>query len=82
MASRLNPYISFEGTAREALEFYREVFGGELAVNTFGEYGDASAPGADKIMHGMLETKAGFTLMGADNPPGKPFNAATTSRSA
>ena len=28
MASRLNPYISFPGTAREALEFYDRVFGG------------------------------------------------------
>ena len=32
MASRLNPYISFEGTARQALEFYKSVFGGELSV--------------------------------------------------
>lgn len=28
------------------------------------------APNADKSMHGMLETPSGFTLMGADNPPG------------
>jgi PhnB protein len=70
MASRLNPYITFAGTAREAMEFYRAVFGGTLAVNTFGEYGASSAPEADKIMHGVLETDAGFTLMGADNPPG------------
>ena len=70
MPSRLNPYISFPGTAREALEFYREVFGGQLAVNTFGEYGDKSAPEADKIMHGMLETTSGYTLMGSDTPPG------------
>ena len=38
MASRLNPYISFDGTARQAMEFYKDVFGGELALNTFGEY--------------------------------------------
>jgi len=75
MTSRLNPYLSFAGTARAALEFYREVFGGSLAVNTFGEYGDASAPEADKIMHGRLETDAGFTLMGADNPPGMELSA-------
>jgi PhnB protein len=70
MASRLNPYITFDGDARAALEFYRDVFGGTLHVNTFGEYGDKDAPGADKIMHGLLETGSGFTLMGADNPPG------------
>ncbi|MGW0708120.1 VOC family protein [Streptomyces sp. NPDC002643] len=70
MASRLNPYISFNGDARQAMEFYQEVFGGTLAMNTFGEYGDADAPHADKIMHAMLETPSGFTLMGADTPPG------------
>jgi PhnB protein len=70
MASRLNPYISFDGNAREAMEFYQSVLGGELALSTFGEFGQADAPGADKIMHGMLETPDGFTLMGADSPPG------------
>ncbi len=44
MTSRLNPYISFAGNAREAMEFYREVFGGELELNTFGEYGDKAPP--------------------------------------
>ena len=52
------------------MEFYEQVFGGTLALNTFGEYGDKDAPGADKIMHGMLQTTSGFTLMGADTPPG------------
>lgn len=70
MASRLNPYISFDGNAREAMEFYGSVFGAEPVLNTYGQYGDPSAPVADKIMHGMLETPAGYTLMGADNPPG------------
>jgi PhnB protein len=34
MASRLNPYIGFDGNARQALEFYRDVFGGELTLST------------------------------------------------
>jgi PhnB protein len=70
MTSRLNPYITFSDDAREAMEFYRDVFGGELSLNTFGEYGDPEAPFANLIMHGMLETPDGFTLMGADTPPG------------
>ena len=70
MASRLNPYISFAGNAREAMEFYQRVFDGSLTLNTFGEFGPPDAPGADKIMHGQLETDGGFTLMGADTPPG------------
>ncbi|MGP4006036.1 VOC family protein [Streptomyces sp. 4N124] len=74
MASRLNPYLSFDGDARQALEFYKEVFGGTLKLNTYGEFGQSDAPNADKIMHGMLETSGGFTLMGADAPPGMPNN--------
>ncbi|MFC8257708.1 VOC family protein [Streptomyces sp. NPDC057291] len=71
MASRLNPYISFSGDAKQAMEFYKEVFGGNLVVHTYGGFGSEAPPGyADKIMHGMLETARGFTLMGADNPPG------------
>ena len=73
MASRLNPYLNFNGTARQALEFYRSVFGGELTLSTFGEMGAADAPDADKIMHAMLETTSGFTLMGADTPSGMTF---------
>ncbi|MBA2554030.1 MAG: VOC family protein [Geodermatophilaceae bacterium] len=70
MASRLNPYISFAGNARQAMEFYKDVFGGTLTLNTYGEFGAQDAPEADKIMHGMLETAGGFTLMGADTAPG------------
>jgi PhnB protein len=75
MASRLNPYIGFNGNAREALEFYKEVFGGELNLSTYGEFGQADTPEADKIMHGNLTSSNDFTLMAADNPPGQPYTA-------
>ena len=78
MSSRLNPYLSFKDTAREALEFYRSVFGGELALNTFGEFGAGDGPQADLIMHGQLETDAGYTLMAADTPPGMEFSPGNT----
>jgi len=32
MTSKLNPYINFNGEAREALEFYKTVFGGTLTI--------------------------------------------------
>ena len=70
MASLLNPYLSFPGTAREAMEFYKGVFGGDLTLNTYGEYGAQDAPEANNIMHGQLDSPTGFTLMGADAPPG------------
>ncbi len=80
MASRLNPYLNFAGNAREAMEFYRDVFGGSLTLNTYGELGAEHGDDAnDKIMHGMLETDSGYTIMGADNPPGMPSATAAPS---
>jgi len=72
MASRLNPYISFRDNAREAMEFYRTVFGGELTTSTFGDMPEMpSDPGeGDKIMHSQLEAPNGMTLMAADTPSG------------
>ena len=70
MASRLNPYLSFRASAREAMEFYQQVFGGELVVSTFGEFGMPEGPGSDLVMHAQLETPSGFTLMASDTPPG------------
>ncbi len=80
MTSRLNPYISFPGTARQAMEFYKGVFGGELNVSTFGEFGGAGGPdGPDPegIMHAQLETSSGYTLMASDTPPGMDVTAGT-----
>jgi PhnB protein len=71
MASRLNPYLSFPGNAREAMELYRDVLGGELTVTTFEQGGLPHQPDeADKIMHAQLETPAGYTLMASDTPAG------------
>ena len=70
MTSRLNPYIGFDGDARQAMEFYNGVFGGTLTVNTFGEFGADDSPDADKVMHAQLETDDGFVLMASDTPPG------------
>jgi PhnB protein len=69
MGSRLNPYLNFNGNAREAMEFYRDVFEGDLTSMTFAEGGMAHDPAdAERIMHAQLETDHGFTLMGSDTP--------------
>ena len=44
MPSRLNPYLSFRGNAREAMEFYQGVFGGELNLVTFKEFNISQDP--------------------------------------
>jgi PhnB protein len=70
MVSRLNPYISFKDNARQAMDFYREVFGGELNVMTFAELGAAQGDAAEAnlVMHSQLNTPSGFTLMASDTP--------------
>ena len=57
MTSRLNPYLNFNGNARQALQFYQSVFGGELNVNTFADFGaqeEDIAHGADFVWHGVV----------------------------
>ena len=78
MASLLNPYLSFRSNAREAMEFYQQVFGGDLTVSTFGEFGMADGDSADLVMHAQLSTPKGFTLMGSDTPPGMEHTPGTS----
>lgn len=77
MPSRLNPYIAFNGDARQAMEFYEGVFGGTLATSTFGEFGAPDPASADLIMHAQLETPSGFTLMASDTPSGMEYDPGT-----
>ncbi|MFE4195076.1 VOC family protein [Paenarthrobacter sp. NPDC056912] len=75
MTTRLNPYISFRDNARDAINFYESVFGGELTISTFGDYQASQDPAeADKVMHSQLNTPGGLTLMAADTPAGMDFN--------
>ncbi|GAA2606778.1 VOC family protein [Paractinoplanes durhamensis] len=70
MASQLNPYLTFNGNAREAMEFYRSVFGGDLTINTFGDFGAPDPALADKVMHAALKTPQGYILFASDTAPG------------
>ena len=74
MATTLNPYLTFPGTAKEAMAFYQQVLGGTLDSSTYGDSGQGSPDEAHKIMHAQLETEHGHTLMGADIPDGMPSN--------
>jgi PhnB protein len=66
---RLNPYLNFRDTARQAMEFYQSVFGGQLMLNTFAEFQASEDPSEqDKIMHATLEANNGLVLMAADTP--------------
>jgi PhnB protein len=78
MATRLNPYLGFRDNAREAMDFYQSVFGGELNRSTFAEFHASEDPAEqDKIMHSMLETEGGLVLMAADTPNSMEFTPGT-----
>jgi PhnB protein len=69
MPTQLNPYLSFKDNAREAMEFYRTVFGGKLQSSTFKEFNASQDPSEDNlIMHSQLEADNGITIMASDTP--------------
>lgn len=69
MQTRLNPYLSFKDNTREAMEFYKTVFGGKLEFHTFKELHASQDPSEDdKIMHSMIEAENGITFMASDTP--------------
>jgi PhnB protein len=58
------PYVHFPGTAREALTFYAGVFGADLQLHTYEEFGRTDGP-KDAIAHGYL-VGGPVSLFGAD----------------
>lgn len=78
MTTRLNPYLGFRDTAKQAMEFYHSVFGGELTQSTFAEYHASEDPAEqDKIMHSQLLTDNGLALMAADTPNSMEYTQGT-----
>jgi PhnB protein len=89
MSAQLNPYLSFRDNAREVMEFYQWVFGGELTTATFAEFHASDDPAEqDKIMHSMLTTDGGLVLMASDTPgrmdytPGSNFSISLSGEQA
>src|SRR5690606_29150499 len=64
--SGLVPYLYFPGNAADALGFYRDVFGGELSLFTYEQFGRTDGPG-DAVAHGILS--GAVELFGADAGP-------------
>jgi len=80
MTIRLNPYLNFKDNARDAMEFYRGVFGGELDLRTFKDLHAAQDPSEENlVMHSELKGDNAITLMASDTPkhmefqPGRNF---------
>lgn len=70
----ITPYLTFAGNARAALEQYHSVFGGELTLHTFGDFGRTDGA-ADAIAHGELTGPV--TLFASDAGEGDAALSAT-----
>lgn len=78
MQSNLNPYLSFRDNAREAMEFYKTVFGGKLEMQTFKEFHASQDASEDnKIMHSVLTADNGIVFMASDTPNGMEYRTGT-----
>ncbi|TYB62267.1 VOC family protein [Nonomuraea sp. PA05] len=67
-------HLNFRGEARAALEFYRSVFGGDLAVVTYKDTGYVQNPAdADLVTWGQVLAAGGFHVMAYDVPSAMPF---------
>jgi PhnB protein len=78
MQTKLNPYLSFKDNSREAMEFYKTVFGGKLTINTFKDFHASQDPSEDnQVMHSELEADNGITFMASDTPHRMEYQAGT-----
>ncbi len=67
--TQINPYLHLDGTAKEAMTFYKKCLGGELTLQTVGEspMKDQMPPGSEsKIMHSSLTKDGSILLLASD----------------
>jgi PhnB protein len=69
MSIAVTPHLNFRGDARAALEFYRSVFGGDLAVVTYADMGSTDPATADHVSWGQVTAENGFRIMAYDAYP-------------
>jgi PhnB protein len=67
-------HLNFHGNAREALKFYHSVFGGNLVIATYADFGaPKDIPNADKVVWGQVVGDSGFQVMAYDVPSTEPL---------
>ncbi|AEN10656.1 MULTISPECIES: VOC family protein [unclassified Streptomyces] len=68
-------HLNFRGEARAALDFYRSVFGGDLAIVSYQDAGAVDDPAeADQVMWGQVTAENGFRVMAYDVPSRLPWD--------
>jgi PhnB protein len=73
MTIQTTTHLNFRGTAREALEFYQTVFGGELTTISYADMGNADPDTADHVVWGQVTAANGFRIMAYDVYPHLPW---------
>ena len=69
MSVTTTTHLNFRGNARSALEFYQSVFGGQVTIATYGDFGmPKEIPGAENVVFGKVESEHGFRVMAYDIP--------------
>ncbi len=76
--AKLNPYLNFDGTAEEAFNFYKSIFGGEFVggIHRMGDVpgaGELSEKEKNLVMHVELRILGSHSLMGTDAPESMGF---------
>lgn len=74
MSVSTTPHLNFRGEAREALEFYRTVFGGDLVAMTYGDMGSQDPDEQGLVVWGQVAAPNGFRVMAYDAPSAVPFS--------
>lgn len=78
MSIATTTHLNFRGQAREALEFYRGVFGGDLLAFTYADAHNVSDPAeADQLMWGQVTSPDGFAVMAYDVPASRAYDRGT-----
>lgn len=83
MLMKINPYLSFKGNCKEAMEFYQAALGAKLVYSvTFGDSpmaAEAGAGVADLILHATVEVEGSILMMSDDPTPGAKASAGDVS---
>ena len=75
MSITTTAHVNFRGQARQALEFYRSVFGGEISIATYTDIHSVEDPAqADHVAFGRVDAPSGFTIMAYDVQPSKDYD--------
>ncbi len=75
MSVTTTAHINFRGQAREALEFYRSVFGGDAMIATYADIHQVEDPAqADSVAWGQVQAPSGFRVMAYDVQTAKPYD--------